>query len=190
MAARAGLCCATAICRGAVLTAGSLRPRGDRLRVFVDFPEVEIAVAVAGAARRLGIAGRLRPTDDGGERLRIPDGPALLQHLGAITTLAAWHQRDTPIAVTGPDTNRFTQANAQRIRTAAAHVSARVSAALQQLGYNVPPDLAHAGQLRLRHGTASLTELGALSDPPVSKDTIAGRLRRLLQLAEHHTTNR
>jgi len=31
---------------------------------------------------------------------------------------------------------------------------------------------------------ASLEQLGRLADPPITKDAIAGRIRRLLQLAE------
>lgn len=188
MTARAGLCCATGICRGAVLAAGTLRPHGDRLRVLVGFPGVELAVAVAGAIRRLGTPAALRPTDDGGEQLRIPDGPALLQHLGATATLNAWNQRTSTAAPRGNPTV-FARANADRTRTAATQANARITIALDRLGDNVPTDLAHAAQLRLQHPTASLTELAALNDPPISKDAIAGRLRRLLQLAEHHTTH-
>jgi DNA-binding transcriptional regulator WhiA len=33
-------------------------------------------------------------------------------------------------------------------------------------------------QLRLDHPEASLVELGAMNDPPLSKDTVAGILRR------------
>ncbi len=46
-----------------------------------------------------------------------------------------------------------------------------------------PPDLA-PGELRLEHRQASLEELGALADPPLTKDAIAGRIRRLLALAD------
>jgi cell division protein WhiA len=41
-----------------------------------------------------------------------------------------------------------------------------------------------AGRLRMEHQQASLEELGALSDPPMTKDAIAGRIRRLLALAD------
>jgi DNA-binding transcriptional regulator WhiA len=40
-----------------------------------------------------------------------------------------------------------------------------------------------AGRLRLAHPNASLAELGALADPPMSKDAIAGLLRRLIRRA-------
>jgi DNA-binding transcriptional regulator WhiA len=41
-----------------------------------------------------------------------------------------------------------------------------------------------AGALRLEHKQASLEELGALHDPPLTKDAIAGRIRRLLAMAD------
>ncbi|RZU46624.1 hypothetical protein EV385_6700 [Krasilnikovia cinnamomea] len=50
-------------------------------------------MAVAGTARRLGAPGRLQPTDDGGEHLRVPDAAGLLHRLGATAALTAWRQR-------------------------------------------------------------------------------------------------
>jgi DNA-binding transcriptional regulator WhiA len=41
-----------------------------------------------------------------------------------------------------------------------------------------------AGELRIKHRQASLEELGQLADPPLTKDAIAGRIRRLLALAD------
>ena len=41
-----------------------------------------------------------------------------------------------------------------------------------------------SGHLRLEHRQASLEELGALADPPLTKDAIAGRIRRLLAMAD------
>jgi phosphoribosylamine-glycine ligase len=34
------------------------------------------------------------------------------------------------------------------------------------------------------HAQASLEELGALADPPLTKDAVAGRIRRLLAMAD------
>jgi DNA-binding protein WhiA len=59
-----------------------------------------------------------------------------------------------------------------------------VERALQILGEDVPDHLAMAGKLRLEHKQASLEELGTLADPPMTKDAIAGRIRRLLALAD------
>jgi DNA-binding transcriptional regulator WhiA len=38
--------------------------------------------------------------------------------------------------------------------------------------------------LRLEHKQASLEELGQLADPPLTKDAVAGRIRRLLATAD------
>ena len=56
--------------------------------------------------------------------------------------------------------------------------------ALEILGDDIPPHLAEAGRLRMEHERASLEELGALADPPLTKDAIAGRIRRLLAMAD------
>jgi DNA-binding transcriptional regulator WhiA len=41
-----------------------------------------------------------------------------------------------------------------------------------------------AGKLRIANRQASLEELGQLADPPLTKDAIAGRIRRLLAMAD------
>jgi DNA-binding transcriptional regulator WhiA len=41
-----------------------------------------------------------------------------------------------------------------------------------------------AGRLRLEHAQASLEELGSLANPPMTKDAVAGRIRRLLTMAD------
>ena len=48
----------------------------------------------------------------------------------------------------------------------------------------MPEHLREAGRLRLAHKQASLEELGPLADPPMTKDAVAGRIRRLLALAD------
>ena len=56
--------------------------------------------------------------------------------------------------------------------------------ALEILGDDVPEHLLAAGRLRLEHKHASLEELGRLHEPPVTKDAVAGRIRRLLATAD------
>ena len=48
----------------------------------------------------------------------------------------------------------------------------------------MPEHLQQAGRLRLEHKQASLEELGQLHQPPLTKDAIAGRIRRLLATAD------
>ena len=78
----------------------------------------------------------------------------------------------------------FDDANLRRAAVAAVAAAARVDRALQILGDDIPDHLAAAGTLRLHHRHASLEELGQLADPPLTKDAVAGRLRRLLSLAD------
>ncbi len=50
-----------------------------------------------------------------------------------------------------------------------------------------PDHLAAIAQLRVRHPQAGLTALRRIAIPPLSKDTVAGRLRRLIAMADRHT---
>jgi cell division protein WhiA len=59
-----------------------------------------------------------------------------------------------------------------------------VQRALEILGAEAPDHLAAAGALRLAHRQASLEELGQLSEPQMTKDAVAGRIRRLLAMAD------
>ncbi len=79
----------------------------------------------------------------------------------------------------------FGESNLLRARAAAEQACAGVQEALRILGDRVPEHLADAGALRLAHPEATLEELGQrYADPPMTKDAVAGRIRRLLQLAE------
>jgi DNA-binding protein WhiA len=78
----------------------------------------------------------------------------------------------------------FDDANLRRSARAAVAASARVGRALEILGDTIPDHLKEAGALRLSHGQASLEELGSLANPPMTKDAIAGRIRRLLAMAD------
>ncbi|MGH3342105.1 MAG: DNA-binding protein WhiA, partial [Carbonactinosporaceae bacterium] len=84
----------------------------------------------------------------------------------------------------------FDDANLRRSARAAVAAGARVERALEILGDEVPQHLACAGRLRLEHRQASLEELGALADPPLTKDAIAGRIRRLLAMADKRAGER
>ncbi|WP_039804046.1 DNA-binding protein WhiA [Nocardia araoensis] len=84
-------------------------------------------------------------------------------------------------------TRKLTAANAGRAQQAAATQIAAVRAALAVLGDRVPDHLAAIAELRLQHPHAGMGALGMLATRPLSRDTVAGRLRRLIALAERHT---
>ena len=54
----------------------------------------------------------------------------------------------------------------------------------ERRGDDVPAHLLEAGTLRLQYKQASLEELGKHTNPPLTKDAVAGRIRRLLALAD------
>ena len=69
-----------------------------------------------------------------------------------------------------------------RVAPATAHHGRREAGLPLERVAGVP--VAPSGHLRLEHKQASLEELGQLHDPVLTKDAIAGRIRRLLAMAD------
>jgi DNA-binding protein WhiA len=186
------LCDAESAWRGAFLAHGSLTEPGRSSALEITCPGPEAALALVGAARRLGIAAKAREVR-GVDRVVIRDGDAIsamLTRLGAHDSVLAWEDRRMrrEVRATANRLANFDDANLRRSARAAVAAGARVERALEILGDEVPEHLAVAGRLRLEHKQASLEELGALADPPLTKDAIAGRIRRLLAMADKRAT--
>jgi DNA-binding protein WhiA len=181
-------CDAEAAWRGAFIAHGSLTEPGRSSSLEITCPGPEAALALVGAARRLGIAAKAREVR-GVDRVVVRDGDAigaLLTRLGAHESVLAWEERRMrrEVRATANRLANFDDANLRRSARAAVAAGARVQRALEILGDDVPDHLAEAGRLRVEHRQASLEELGALADPPMTKDAIAGRIRRLLAMAD------
>ena len=182
------LCDCEAAWRGAFLAHGSLTEPGRSSSMEITCPGPEAALALVGAARRLSIAAKSREVR-GVDRVVIRDGDAIgamLTRLGAHESVMAWEERRMrrEVRATANRLANFDDANLRRSARAAVAAGARVQRAMEILGEEVPDHLVVAGRLRLEHSQASLEELGALADPPMTKDAIAGRIRRLLALAD------
>lgn len=179
---------AEAAWRGAFLAHGSLTEPGRSAALEVTCPGPEAALALVGAARRLGIPAKAREVR-GVDRVVIRDGDgigAMLTRLGAHDAVLVWEERRMRREVRGT-ANRlanFDDANLRRSARAAVAAGARVERAFEILGEDMPEHLREAGRLRLEHKQASLEELGQLADPPLTKDAVAGRIRRLLATAD------
>ncbi|GAA3534062.1 DNA-binding protein WhiA [Aeromicrobium panaciterrae] len=181
-------CDAVAAWRGAFLAHGSLTEPGRSSALEVSCPGPEAALALVGAARRLGISAKAREVR-GVDRVVIRDGEAigaLLTRLGAHESLLAWEERRMrrEVRATANRLANFDDANLRRSARAAVAAGARAQRALEILGEEVPDHLKMAGSLRVEHRQASLEELGQLHDPALTKDAIAGRIRRLLAMAD------
>jgi DNA-binding protein WhiA len=181
-------CDAESAWRGAFLAHGSLTEPGRSMSLEVTCPGPEAALALVGAARRLKIHAKAREVR-GVDRVVIRDGDAisaLLTRLGAHDSVLAWEERRMrrEVRATANRLANFDDANLRRSARAAVAAGARVARALEILGDDAPEHLVNAGRLRLEHKQASLEELGQLADPPLTKDAIAGRIRRLLAMAD------
>jgi DNA-binding protein WhiA len=184
----AGVGEAEAAWRGAFLAHGSLTEPGRSASMEITCPGPEAALALVGAARRLGIAAKAREVR-GVDRVVIRDGDAIsamLTRLGAHDAMMVWEERRMRREVRGT-ANRlanFDDANLRRSARAAVAAGARVERAFEILGPDLPEHLREAGELRLAHKAASLEELGKLAEPALTKDAVAGRIRRLLATAD------
>ncbi len=141
----------------------------------------------------MGISAKSREVR-GVDRVVIRDGDAIgamLTRLGAHESVLAWEERRMrrEVRATANRLANFDDANLRRSARAAVAAGARVQRALEILGDEVPDHLVEAGRLRVEHQQASLEELGALADPPMTKDAIAGRIRRLLALADKRASD-
>jgi len=177
-----------AVWRGAFLARGSLTEPGRSAALEIACPTGEAAMALVGAAHRIGIAAKAREVR-GVPRVGVREGEAIratLFEMGARRASEEWDQlrqrREVRAGV-----NRlvnFDDANLRRSAQAAVAACARVERALEILGDTAPDHLREAGELRLAHRDARLDELGHHADPPLTKEAVAGRIRRLLAMAD------
>jgi DNA-binding protein WhiA len=184
---------AQAVWRGAFLAHGSLTDPGRSAALEITAPGNEAAMALVGVARRLGVIAKAREVR-GVYRVVIREGEAiatLLTQIGAHTQVLRWEEMRLrrEVRATANRLANFDDANLRRSAQAAVAAGARVERALELLGPGIPEHLRYAGELRLKHKQASLDELGHLSDPPMTKDAIAGRIRRLLAMADKHAAD-
>ena len=183
-----GACDAEAAWRGAFMVNGTVAKPGLNPVLAIVCPGQEVAMALTGMARRIGATARWREAR--GEQqviVRDFDGIALLlTRMGASDAVEAWArlrpEDGTPTR--GRHPAGFGTANRTRATTAATKAVARLTRALTILGDDVPPQLLEAALLRLRFPAMSLDELACRADTPMTKDAIAGRVRRLLSTAD------
>lgn len=177
-----------AIWRGAFLARGQLSEPGRSSAIELVAPTGESAIAMVGLAQRINVHAKAREVRMAQRVIvREPDSMSqLLREMGATDAMGMWEELRAKREVRA-NANRlvnFDDANLRRSAQAAVAACARVERALELLGDTVPDHLLYAGRLRLDHREASLDELGHFADPPLTKDAVAGRIRRLLAMAD------
>lgn len=179
---------AAAAWRGAVLVRGSLMEPGRAAALEVTCPGHEAAMGLVGMARTLGAHGKAKEARSA-NRVMVRDSEAistLIRAMGASRTYGLWQERRQKREARR-SANRlanFDDANLRRSARAAVTAGARVQRAFEILGDDTPEHLRAAGELRMKYQQASLEELGMRSNPPLTKDAVAGRIRRLLAKAD------
>lgn len=179
---------AQAVWRGAFLAHGSLTDPGRSAALEITAPGNEAAMALVGVARRLGVSAKAREVR-GVHRVVVRDGEAIaamLTQMGAHSNVLKWEEARLrrEVRATANRLANFDDANLRRSAQAAVAAGARVKRALEILGTDIPDHLRYAGELRLKFKDASLDELGHHANPPMTKDAVAGRIRRLLAMAD------
>ena len=139
-----------AIWRGAFLAAGVVTDPGRSASLEILCPTNEAAMALVGAASRLGISAKAREVR-GAHRVVIREDDAIgrmLTVMGATNTVTAWEEmrQRREVRATANRLVNFDDANPRRSAQAAVAACARVERALEILGDDIPDHLAYAGK--------------------------------------------
>jgi DNA-binding protein WhiA len=188
-----GRAAAACYARGAFLGRGSVTVPTRAPHLEIGAPDERTARGLAGLLARLDLpaaAGARAGVHEETWRVVVKGGEAIgrtLAVLGARDAYLVWEDGRIRREVRGEAVRlaNADQANLRRSVTAAMAQVAVVERAVTRLGWTgLPEELAAVATLRLAHPDATLTELGALLDPPRSKGAVLARLRRLAALAE------
>ncbi|MGI8816092.1 MAG: DNA-binding protein WhiA [Pseudonocardia sp.] len=184
------VCDAAALWRAALLASGAItNPTRPRPGLVVACTNPALALGLVGLARHLGATARLHPGGGAGHGEHVvitdPGGiTTILTAAGGQAAVTAWPRQHHPTPTAS--SREFTTANTERARRAATTQAETVAAVFAGINPDqLPAHLREAGQLRLAHPTLSLAQVAEHATPPITKDALGGRLRRLCALAEH-----
>ena len=177
-------CCRSAYLRGAMLGGGSLSgPRDPHFELrtatragaeFLAAVAARDELALSVAERRTHAVAYAKGHDAIRDLLAAAGAGGVARRLGEYAVVAATRAHANRLA-------NADEANLERT-AAAAH---RQLEAIRTLGVDsLPPTLAEIAELRLRHPTASLSELAAKARPPLTKAAAARRLYAIVSLVE------
>jgi DNA-binding protein WhiA len=181
-------CCRSAYVRGALLAAGSVSPPpSPHLEVRSESREGAEALAAAAAAE----GGELRVAARGDHSLAYAKGidriAGVLAAAGASEAALALQERSV-VGFTRARANRLANADhANLVRSGrAAHAQLEAVRRLERRRRleELSPPLQEIAELRRKHPSLSLRELGAKCDPPVSKASAHRRLRAVERFAQ------
>ena len=180
-------CCQVAVLRGAFAAAGSVSPPGRPSHLEIRTHGADFAALLASACDQLGVPVQTRQRDRWAEvmsrrRESVQDLLTVLGAEGAALDVA----EDEVVRSARSDANRranFDNANLTRQVQAVRQQNAAIQTLLATGEFErLSSALRDTAQLRLDYPEMTLTELAHASG--TSRPTLAGRLRRLVELAE------
>jgi DNA-binding protein WhiA len=182
-------CCRAAYVRGALLGAGSVSPPPSP-HLELRTTTLEAAEFLRAAAAEEGVAlAVLERTDHALAYAKGIDRIAGALALAGAQDAALALEERTVVGETRARANRLTNADqANLVRTSrAAHLQLEAVRRLQAAGAidSLPPRLAEAAELRLRHPALALRELALKCEPRVSKAALHRRFKELIARSEH-----
>ena len=181
-------CCRSAYLRGALLAAGSVSPPpSPHLEVRCESLAGAESVAAAAAAEGAGLG----VAERGEQAIAYAKGldriAGVLAAAGANDAALALQERAV-VGSTRARANRLANADhANLVRSSrAAHAQLEAVRRLERERRlaELSPPLREIAELRLRHPSLSLRELGAKCSPPASKAAAHRRLRALVRIAQ------
>jgi DNA-binding protein WhiA len=173
----------------AFLARGSLSDLDRSPSLEITATGTHTALGLMGIARRAGIVAKVREVRDV-HKFTVRDPIEVARYLlivGAKKSLGKFieAQKTQTVRAHVNRIQNFDNANLRRTSHASVTTSQRIARAFEILEDDeMPTQIKDAGTLRLEHKDVSLEELGKIAVPPISKDAIAGRIRRLLSLAD------
>lgn len=181
-------CCRRAYLRGALLAAGSVSPPpSPHLELRTEERDAATFIAETAAAEGVSL-GVLVRRDHALAYAKATDTIAGALAVAGASDSALALQETAVVGETRGRANRLTNADhANLVRTSrAAHAQLEAVRRLEREGRlaELLPRLREAGELRLRHPSLPLRDLGLKCSPAVSKAGIHRRLRTLIRLAE------
>lgn len=164
--------------RGAILARGSLVRTQGKYALGLSTPTLEAGMGLSGLLRKCGVAS----TRNNDLLTLVPNSQGLIDFMSRIPRVSEiW--KAVPLYPVRPQNNGTVMNNRLKAARQGRVAALRAQQALDLLGERVPEHLMEAAHARIENPTISLVELGELMIPPLSKDAISGRLRRLFDLA-------
>ena len=182
-------CCRRAFLRGAFLASGYVSDPGSAYHMeFVAAGEAR-AEELKGILDGMGLKSRVTRRKNR-ELVYLKESESIsdaLSLMGAVQSRLEWENARIYRSIQG-QVNRQVNcetANLAKTAQAAQEQLEAIRSIEEKAGLSsLPPHLKEMALLRWEHPEASLTELGAMTDPPVGRSGVNHRLRKIREIAE------